>query len=96
MKLVICNDLHLNHASDKTRQKFYNKVFNLEPEAILLNGDMGDGPKSCKKMLDEFVQCACHDYTEIYFVMGNHDYYFSSFHKVEKSLMPMRMQGETL
>lgn len=77
-KIFWLSDIHLNHCDLKQRNNFYNELKSKFPTDIFISGDIGTGldfPTYLKEMEKILNPC------KIYFVLGNHDYYNSSFEK---------------
>lgn len=71
-------DIHLNFPAAERPAAFLDRVAALQTNGILLGGDISewpDGPNYLRMMAERLAQ-------PIYFVLGNHDYYFSSIAKV--------------
>jgi hypothetical protein len=68
-------DLHLNFVEPEARAAFYAAVLAEHPDAVLISGDLGEGPSldGFLAELDNSLGCPVH------FVLGNHDFYRSSF-----------------
>lgn len=78
MRVLWLTDVHLNFA-DATRQRsFYQQVREASAEAILLSGDIAEADDVCEyleRMVDAWQ-------IPLYFVLGNHDFYFGSIGEV--------------
>ncbi len=73
-------DLHLNFPPADTVSAFVERVAALKTDGILLGGDVSewpDGPNYLRMLAERCAQ-------PIYFVLGNHDYYFSSIATVRR------------
>lgn len=82
MKLAWLTDIHLDSLSCQNRRDFYHQVSDLEPDAILISGDIADGEK-LEVILHEMI---CVLQIPIYFVLGNHDYYHSSIRYIRDTI----------
>lgn len=71
-------DIHLNFVDTPTRQALYDSIRQAKPAVLLVGGDMGEA-QSLELYLLELEQ---HLPYPIYFVLGNHDFYGSSFQSV--------------
>ncbi len=72
MKLVWCTDIHLNMVRHKdTVRRFTDSIVARQVDGLIVCGDIAEGPTLVRflKQLQEMTQ------TEIYFVLGNHDFY---------------------
>jgi Icc protein len=73
-RIVWLTDLHLNFLSDAQVGEFFEHVAADLPDALLVGGDIGESPTICDYL--ERMHSAIS--APIYFVLGNHDYYFGS------------------
>ncbi len=97
LRISWASDLHFDHADQESIQIFYDKLNKQRPRLLLLAGDIdlgrenpvysltgetipANGLISTLKKINESISC------KIFFVCGNHDFYFSSFEKVRKSI----------
>lgn len=92
MKIAWLTDIHLNFLDANTRVKFYNHVNESGVEKIIITGDIAEAKDVCG-ILEEFSRhvSAC-----IYFVLGNHDYYFGSVESVRKDIRALCNQKNQL
>lgn len=83
-RLAWATDLHLNFLTRKEVRSFLAHVEAQAFDALLLSGDLSDGRQLVQhlRMLEEMVS------RPVCFVLGNHDYYHSSFEKVHLKLRP--------
>jgi predicted MPP superfamily phosphohydrolase len=86
-KLAWCTDIHLDHSDgDKvegfTQEEFMRKVEEQKPDALLICGDIAEGTTVSHHM--NWMENRFGFPT--YFVLGNHDYYRSSFEKVRAEM----------
>lgn len=73
-------DVHLDVAEDAVRSRFFDRIEATEADAVLVTGDIADGPRTgdcLGEMADRLAR-------PIYFVLGNHDFYGSSIGEVEE------------
>ncbi|MCK5127319.1 MAG: metallophosphoesterase family protein [candidate division Zixibacteria bacterium] len=78
MKLAWLTDLHLNFLNKTQRKKFIDTVRSSETDAVLIGGDIGES-NTLIEYLREFEQ---HLNQDIYFILGNNDYYRGSIEQV--------------
>ncbi len=79
-RYVWLTDLHLNFPGSESASSFVDRVAALGTDGVLLGGDISewpDGPNYLRMMAERLRQ-------PIYFVLGNHDYYFSSIDTVRR------------
>jgi len=81
MKLAWMMDLHLDRATESSRTAFLRQLQDETYDAALITGDVSDAHQ-LQTHLDELAE-ACAPRT-VYFVLGNHDFYQSSFAEVER------------
>lgn len=74
-KYLWYTDTHLDKVNPISKFNFISRIRKENPKAIFLTGDISNGLMTCfdLKILATWVKCP------IYFVLGNHDYHFSSF-----------------
>lgn len=82
MKLVWLTDVHLNQFFYEKRLEFYRAINSLAIDAVLITGDIAEAT-SLREILLELYQ---NIQKKVYFVLGNHDYYYSSFAAVREIL----------
>lgn len=77
-KYLWFTDMHLDKVLPWTLFRFILHVIHENPKGIFLTGDISNGRLIHwhLKILAKFIKCP------IYFVLGNHDYHFSSIEKV--------------
>lgn len=82
MKLIWASDVHLNFLDLSSRQQFYQKLKKVKGDNIIISGDIGES-QNVHNYLKEIQE-----YTgkNLFFVLGNHDYYDSSLKKVRKEM----------
>ena len=92
MNIAWLTDIHLNFLKAEARKKFYQQVIETGADKILITGDMAEA-KDVSEILQEFST-----YTNklIYFVLGNHDYYFSSVNSVREKVRALCAQNKNL
>jgi len=71
-------DLHLDHVELQTTHAFFHELVRLNPDALLLGGDIAvaETVEAHLRQLDTMVPFP------VYFVLGNHDYYYGSIQDV--------------
>lgn len=81
-KYIWLTDTHFNFLESYKIIEFFLELKFQDPDGIFLTGDISNGPNVCKHLhwLQRIVD------KPIYFVLGNHDYYRSSFQMVEQSV----------
>jgi len=92
MKIAWLTDIHLNFLSKRRRMQFYNKILVESPDVVLIGGDIGEADTVAKFLVE------MNDYLdrEIYFVLGNHDYYRSSIKQVRMNISTLSRNYKNL
>lgn len=73
-------DVHLDVAEVDARRRFFERIEATTADAMLVTGDVADGPRTAACLLEMAERFA----RPIYFVLGNHDYYGGSIREVEE------------
>ena len=91
-KYLWFTDTHLNNVLPWTKALFIKNLIKERPKGIFLTGDISNGLTTTfnLKLLAKFVKCP------IYFVLGNHDYYFSSIEETHNKIRKMCKQYPNL
>jgi predicted MPP superfamily phosphohydrolase len=73
-RIVWLSDIHLNFLLAQPARAFLAEVAAARPDALLIGGDIGEAHNVCDylALIDESIPAP------IYFVLGNHDFYFGS------------------
>lgn len=71
------SDPHLNRVGLVEKYKLISNLRKESPDAIFISGDISSGPNLWLDLtiFGQFVKCP------VYFILGNHSYWFSSFEK---------------
>lgn len=81
-KIAWLTDVHLNFLETEARKIFYQSIDQADSDAILITGDIAEATDVCE-ILNEFIT---HTDKNIYFVLGNHDYYSGSVASVREKI----------
>jgi predicted MPP superfamily phosphohydrolase len=92
MKLIWLTDIHINFLNVKERNHFYQKIIDLNGEAILITGDIAEA-SSVAELLKEMVKKIK---KTIYFVLGNHDYYGRKISEVRIEMKDLTKKEDLL
>src|SRR5262245_1567093 len=86
------SDIHLNLLNPVKLEKFFSLVRASKPDMIWITGDIGEAPRLAwyLKQLEVRFQ------RPIYFVLGNHDYFNSSFDEVHQIIARLTAQSSFL
>ncbi len=82
MRLGWITDPHLNHCSLAAWERFVAQVRQSDCAAVVISGDISEGEDvmfQLRRMADAFA-------VPIYFVLGNHDFYFSSLERTRRGI----------
>ena len=80
-RLAWVTDIHLNFVNRPAIERFCREILDTSPDAVLLGGDVGEAPSVADylRFLESLLR------RPIYFVLGNHDYYFGSIAAVREA-----------
>ncbi len=73
-------DIHLDYLDLERARRYFNYVRRYGPNLVLISGDIGEGSK-IEEYLGQLEQGLKRP---VYFVLGNHDYFFSSITEVRR------------
>lgn len=82
MKLAWLTDIHLNFLAPTEMEAFLKHVANCGADALAISGDIAEAP-SLTQYLESLAESLRRP---IYFVLGNHDYYFGSRETVRREV----------
>src|SRR5689334_18088706 len=77
-RLAWLTDIHLNFLGSVQIELFLESVRSMNADALVITGDIGEG-NSVTDYLERMVNVL---HQPIFFVLGNHDFYFSSIASV--------------
>lgn len=82
LRLAWLTDIHLNFVKPAALAAFLDRVRDARADAVVITGDIGEAADVCEYLtqIDDALQCP------IYFVLGNHDFYFGSIHRVRRQV----------
>lgn len=91
-KIAWATDLHLNFLEQDHLENVINQFANLPVDGYLLTGDISEAPvlEAHLKQFESTVK------RPIYFVLGNHDVWHSSFQKVHSEIASLSLKNENL
>lgn len=78
-RLAWATDVHLDMAGENARQRFFHEIRERDADGLVLTGDIAEAPLWRFRMEELQREIG----TRIYFVLGNHDRYLSSFETVD-------------
>jgi len=93
MRLAWVTDIHINFVKPGDFRQFLDSVAATQADAYLVSGDIGEAPQLpmyLKSLADAWRK-------PVYFVLGNHDYYKSTFARVTETvrLLAKNLKGLT-
>ncbi len=77
-RIAWLTDVHLNFLEPPARARFYDAVNRTEADAVWLSGDIAESPQ----LLPLLSELEAKLRAPLWFVLGNHDYYFGSIAQV--------------
>ncbi|MGH9856015.1 MAG: metallophosphoesterase, partial [Blastocatellia bacterium] len=90
--LVWVTDIHLNFVSTAEVETFCHRILSERPDAVLVGGDIGEAHN-----VAAYLQILADKLKRpIYFVLGNHDFYFGSIARVRDAAAELTRQSEWL
>lgn len=81
MQAIWATDIHLNFVPREERLAFFASITSRDADMVFLTGDIAEAP-SLEPLFAEMAQFIS---TPIYFVLGNHDFYYGSISHVQQS-----------
>lgn len=85
MKIAWLTDIHLNFLRPPEREHFLARVADAQPDAVLLSGDIGEAHDVVAFLKQIALAWPC----PVYFVLGNHDFYFGSIAEVRQRVQTL-------
>lgn len=92
MKLIWLTDTHLNFLEQSERMAFYKSIIDCHANGVVITGDIAESG-SIVDLLKELVRAI---QIPIYFVLGNHDFYFSGVEQVKKEIKDLSKEESLL
>jgi len=81
-RLIWTTDLHWERLHERERQEFFESVAELNGTGLIISGDIGEAAT----VLEFLAELRAKSRLPVYFVLGNHDFYYSSFGKVHAAI----------
>jgi len=82
MRSVWATDIHLNFLGSEERETFFSSIRGHNPDILFITGDIAEAP-TLESHLKEMMRSI---EKPIYFVLGNHDFFYSSIPQVRSSI----------
>jgi Icc protein len=91
-RLVWVTDIHLNFISMAGVEAFSRRIVDARPDAVLVGGDIGEASDVIVylRLLADRIE------RPIYFVLGNHDFYFGSITNLRTAVAELTRRSEWL
>lgn len=91
-RLVWMTDLHLDAADEMQQRRFFDLVRHHRASMILVGGDISNGTQS----LDYLKQLAALSDVPLYFVLGNHDFYYGTIDETRELATQLADENENI
>ena len=92
MKIAWVTDIHLDRLSERDYLEYKEYLQELNPDCLIISGDIAEGEKVCRSLRD-FNNTLNYP---IYFVLGNHDFYFNTFEQVDFEIEELAKNSKNL
>jgi 3',5'-cyclic-AMP phosphodiesterase len=86
MKIAWLSDIHLEFPEPEGLDRFYARLEKAAADGILISGDIGQSHSVFEYLRELQVAAKC----PVYYVLGNHDYYYGSIASVRAEALRMR------
>jgi Icc protein len=92
MRVVWCNDIHLDFVGEESARRFMTELAETSPGAVLVGGDISTAPRVTDHLrrLEETIDAP------ILFVLGNHDFYHGSISDVRRRVAELCSRSQRL
>lgn len=91
-RVVWLTDLHLNHCDDELVDQLFRKINDHEPDSIWIGGDFSESFQ-----LSRYLRWIGHVFScPVYFVLGNHDFYFASVKMIRSQVAELCKEWKNL
>jgi 3',5'-cyclic-AMP phosphodiesterase len=92
VRLVWTTDLHLDSVSTLAWEQWVQKISSLKADGLVITGDISEGDDVVRQ-LQRFVSV---NQLPVYFVLGNHDFYGSTFQATRQNVIHACRDSEQL
>jgi Icc protein len=82
-QLLWISDIHLEEANDDEKRRFFDKLSNARCDAVLLTGDVSNSEHLVDDLTEVAQACGA---KPCFLLLGNHDYFGSSFAVVDQAV----------
>ena len=91
-RVVWLTDLHLNHCDDELVDRLFAEVNEQRPDSVWISGDFSESFQ-----LLRYLRWIAHVFPcPIYFVLGNHDFYFASIKLIRDQVAELCQKWDNL
>lgn len=91
-RIAWATDIHLDRLSESDYLEYKEYLAELNPDSLIISGDIAEGEKVCQSLAD-FDESFNFP---IYFVLGNHDFYFNDFDGMENKIRDLVKNSKNL
>jgi predicted MPP superfamily phosphohydrolase len=88
-RYIWLTDIHLNFLSDKKCVEFLSTIGQQKSDGVFITGDIANG----KCLVQYLTLCSKYIQCPIYFTLGNHDFYKSTFKEVEELIKNLKQNN---
>jgi predicted phosphohydrolase len=92
MKLIWLTDIHFDFLSRRQQAAYLARLAEQAPQAVLLGGDLSTAPRLAEDLKAIGVALQ----VPIYFILGNHDFYYGSIEKIRRQVRRLSHQRKEL
>jgi predicted phosphohydrolase len=93
VRMLWLTDLHLDRATERDRRRLFRQMRDEEADAVIITGDISNG-ETLTAHLRELGRALA--LRPVYFVLGNHDFYKSSFAEVDRAVASVTAEQPNL
>jgi len=92
MRILWITDTHFDHLDENIKEDYMKEILSHNPDCLFITGDISNSRtiSSNLKSISKYFNIP------IYFTLGNHDYYFSSFKGVDKQVNNLCQKHQNL
>ncbi|GJL54957.1 MAG: 2,3-bisphosphoglycerate-independent phosphoglycerate mutase [Nitrospirales bacterium] len=92
MRIAWATDIHLNFLNEQKRETFFHSTLEHNSDAVFITGDIAEAPTLSFHLQEmvEFIQ------QPLYFVLGNHDYYYGAITSVRNATEKLCVSQQNL
>lgn len=92
VRVAWLTDIHLNFVTPEAGRRFLDEVFGSGGDAVLIGGDIAEAPTMAAflRQIGDAATCP------VYFVLGNHDFYYGSIAEVRAAAARLAAENPRL